>query len=74
MATKQYVQWSTKLLHYYFLPQLFPSERVVISPRELVIFDLRPEEEGFYFCMAKNELGEITSRSGQLNVWSESNN
>ena len=46
----------------------------MISPRELVIFDLRPEEEGFYFCMAKNELGEITSHFGQLNVWSESTN
>ena len=55
------------------LPQLFPSERVVISPRELVLFDVRPEDEGFYFCMAKNEVGEITSnrRLGQLNVWSE---
>jgi hemicentin len=51
------------------ITELFPSERVVISPRELVIFDLRPEEEGFYFCMAKNELGEITSHFGQLNVW-----
>ena len=43
----------------------------MISPRELVIFNVRPEEEGFYFCMAKNEVGEITSRFGQLNVQSE---
>ena len=54
--------------------QILPSERVVISPEELVIFDVRPSDEGFYFCTAENELGMRISTFGQFNVWSESHN
>lgn len=38
---------------------------------ELVIFNVEPEDEGFYFCMAQNEIGQIFSTFGQFNVWSK---
>ena len=36
-----------------------------------MIFDVRPSDEGFYFCTAVNDKGKRTSVMGQVNVWSE---
>ena len=52
--------------------QILPSQRFVVSPEELVIFDVRPSDEGFYFCGLENEFVQRNSTLGQFNVWSES--
>ena len=53
--------------------QILPSERVVLSPEELVVFDVQTSDEGYYFCVIENELGRMTSRLelGHLSVWGQ---